>query len=113
MGEPLIYSLPNEQLLEIGNWVHPQHDPRALVLTNKLFHALFEPKLYKSDTAEEALHWAVKKHSLTVASKVIEYGGDVDVEKDATTPLISASLNSDLAMIKILIKTGADVNKSV
>ncbi|KAM3518240.1 hypothetical protein NHJ13051_008333 [Beauveria bassiana] len=119
-GQRSLTRLPNHLLVEIGSRLH-RGDLRALVMTNKRFHAVFEEMLYKKYTSvfgfAKSLFWAARRSDFVVANKIIKFGGDLDSgfgrhqkSKQRMTALVLSMIHGHRAMATMLVAAGANVD---
>src|SRR6266566_683934 len=59
-----------------------------------------------------ALQHAVRKHQVEAVRALLEWGADPDARQDGYTPLLIAASANDLAMVRMLLDAGADIEKS-
>ena len=59
-----------------------------------------------------ALQHAVRKHQVEAVRVLLEWGADPDARQDGYTPLLIAASANDLAMVRLLVDAGADIEKS-
>ncbi|KAK8146237.1 hypothetical protein G3M48_003396 [Beauveria asiatica] len=122
-GRNSLNRLPNHLLVDIGSRLHHCGDLRALVMTSKRFHALFEEMLYKKDTSgpddTKSLFWAATRNDLVIANKVINFGGNLDAPsgelnktKQVVTALVYSIMKRNRAMATMLVVAGANVDKA-
>ncbi|PMB68849.1 Kinase D-interacting substrate [Beauveria bassiana] len=119
-GRKSLNRLPNHLLVEIGSRLL-RGDLRALVMTNKRFHAVFEEILYEKDTSvfgiAKSLFWAARRSDFVVANKIIKFGGDLDSgfgrqqeSKQRMTALVLSMIHGHRAMATMLVAAGANVD---
>ncbi|KAJ6782939.1 hypothetical protein PWT90_03091 [Aphanocladium album] len=116
-----INKLPDYLLVQIGGWLRCRGDLRAMVMTSKRFHALFEEKLYTLDTTtfvtSRSLWWAARECDFVVADKVIKFGCNIDASCDILKPsfhritaVVAALRRKHPAMVALLVTAGANVD---
>ncbi|KAM3534788.1 hypothetical protein MY4038_001869 [Beauveria bassiana] len=121
-GQRSLTRLPNHLLVEIGSRLH-RGDLRALVMTNKRFHAVFEEMLYKKDTSgpddAKSLFWAAKRSNFVIANRIINFGGNLDTpsgklsgSNERVTALVLSMDSGSRAMATMLVVAGANVDKA-
>ncbi|KAM3508520.1 hypothetical protein MY11210_006695 [Beauveria gryllotalpidicola] len=122
-GGMSLNKLPNYLLVDIGNRLHLGHDLRALMMTSKQFHALFEGLLYKRDTTSllgsRSLNWAAQHSDFVIADKIIKFGCNLDAfsgeltgSNQKVTALVLSMINTHRAMATMLVVAGANVDKA-
>ncbi|KAM3457671.1 hypothetical protein NHJ6243_007692 [Beauveria neobassiana] len=121
-GQRSLTRLPNHLLVEIGSRLH-RGDLRALVMTNKRFHAVFEEMLYTKDTSgpddAKSLFWAAKCSNFVIVNKIINFGGNLDApsgklsgSNKKVTALVLSMNSGSRAMATMLVVAGANVDKA-
>ncbi|KAM3498495.1 hypothetical protein MY10362_008190 [Beauveria mimosiformis] len=122
-GRKSLDRLPNHLLVDIGSRLHHRGDLRALMMTNKRFHALFEEMLYERDISgpddAKSLFWAAKSGNLVLANKIINFGGNLDApigklsgSNERVTALVLSLTYASHTMATMLVVAGANVNKA-
>ncbi len=65
----------------------------------------------KDNAGLTPLHWAVINRHYNIAETLLDNFADINViSKEFETPLFQAAHNGDIAMVKLLLKKGANVN---
>lgn len=110
-----IYDLPAEViLLIIETPSFPLNTLNALLRTNRNFHGLLTPFLYKraSKLASSPLHWSAARGFRNNITPLVAAGCDIEV-KDWTnrTPLMAAALGNHLDTVRALLDNGANINE--
>ncbi|KAM3433508.1 hypothetical protein MY4824_005926 [Beauveria thailandica] len=122
-GRNSLNRLPNHLLVDIGSRLHHQSDLRALMMTNKRFHAVFEEMLYKKDMSDpgcaKSLSWAVTRNNLVIANKIINFGGNLDApsaklsgSNEKVTALVLSMTCGSRDIATMLVVAGANVDKA-
>ncbi|KAH0606304.1 uncharacterized protein H6S33_003965 [Morchella sextelata] len=111
-----IYNLPAEVILLIVETPSfPINTLNALLRTNRTFHGLLTPFLYKraSKLASSPLHWSAARGFRNNIAPLVAAGCDIEV-KDWTnrTPLMAAALSNHLDTVRALLDNGANINEN-
>ncbi|KAI5838055.1 ankyrin repeat-containing domain protein [Morchella snyderi] len=107
-------NLPAEIILLIVETpAFPLNTFNALIRTNRTFHDLLTPHLYKraSELASSPLHWSAARGFRNNIAPLVAAGCDIEV-KDWTnrTPLMAAALSNHLNTVRALLDNGANIN---
>ena len=107
--------LPNELLLQIAESLPSEKDINALVRTNRLFHTLLNPYLYRHNIlhhASDALVRAAELGSASATAKLLAAGANVNVKDRSGHPLlVKAAGMGRVEVVKVLVEhPGIDLN---
>ena len=65
---------------------------------------------YRSSIGETPFHYLVVESDIERAAKLLDWGADVDTQDDfGATPLMSAVILGELALVKWLVERGANL----
>jgi hypothetical protein len=109
-------SIPNEVILEIGNYLTSPADLNSLVRTSSVFHGLLNDRLYKFTPSHKALLHTIEHDRISTMKRFIDGGLDVNmpIPDDIYLPdlgsvtLLRYSIQwRKLGMLHLLLKAGA------
>jgi hypothetical protein len=120
-----LLSIPNELIVEIGDYLTSPADLNNLVCTNRVFYRLLNERLYKRTPSRKALLHTIRHNRISTMQRFIDGGLDVDMPIPATLLfdrntrcrnlgcrhsvmlLRYAVFEAALDMIRILLEAGA------
>jgi len=108
-------SLANELIIEIVEYLDNQRHIYSLVCVNRRLYHLLKPYLLRHNIqlrGSSALIWAARNDRRATARKLLHIGADVNTVTGSVldgTALHAAAEKGHLAMVKLLLKNGANV----
>ncbi|PVI02971.1 hypothetical protein DM02DRAFT_652949 [Periconia macrospinosa] len=113
-----IFSLPNELLLAIAQYLGHQKDRSCLARASRRFYLLVMDYILRCNVrygGSSLLNYAAKRNLNRMARTILYAGGDVNTQRGfrpsvigrRPTPLATAALHGHEGMVKILLETGA------
>jgi ankyrin repeat protein len=111
-----LLSLGNDVILLIADYLESERSINALVRTNRRLYLFLNGYLYRYNvvnarsTEWSALHWAARHGQERSVAESIAQGGELESKevKYGRTPLCQAAENGHKAVVKVLLKAGAD-----